>query len=165
MPKTITLTQGYSTTVDDTDYVVLSRYRWKVLKAGSKIYAARTVKSPGSKHNDVTILMHRQLCPGAVRVDHENGNGLDNQRHNLRKANASYNAANTPLTKTKSHTSVYKGIYWNKRAKRWQAQIGNNMLAPKYIGTFVDEKSAAIAYDTAARLRFGEFAVLNFPGV
>lgn len=160
MAKMIPLTKGYVTTVDDCDYESLNLYRWKALIVGKKVYAARTVKSPGSKRNDITILMHRVIHPGAVRVDHKNGDGLDNQRQNLRSANASQNAANSPIVVR--GTSRFKGVYWNKHDRRWQAQIGHGRGAVKYLGQFKDERNAALAYDAAAIERFGEFAVLNF---
>jgi hypothetical protein len=33
-----------------------------------------------------------------------------------------------------------------------------------YLGSFCDPIAAALAYDAAARIRYGEFACLNFPG-
>lgn len=57
-------------------------------------------------------------------------------------------------------TSRYKGVH--KRRGRWLAQIGvkNRILR---LGSFDNEEDAAIVYDVAAQLFFGEFARLNFP--
>ena len=166
MPKVIQLTQGYETVVDDMDYPRLASYRWKILRAGKKIYAVRTVKTPGSRINDLTLLVHREIMPGGVRTDRIDGNGLNNQRVNLRHATASENAANSPLIVR--GTSRYKGVYWNKKDRRWQAQIGNGrsessgFTKTKYLGQFTSEYDAALAYDSATRQRFGAYAVLNF---
>lgn len=160
MARTIPLTQGYTTIVDDADYAALSAYRWKALKAGKCVYAARTVRSPGASHNDVTLLMHRVLFgTGAQRVDHINHDSLDNRRCNLRAATASTNAANSPLIVR--GTPRFKGVYWNKKDGKWQAQIGNGKAACEYLGQFDSEVEAASAYNAAARQRFGQFAVLN----
>lgn len=160
MARTIPLTQGYTTIVDDADYAALSAYRWKALKAGKCVYAARTVKSAGSTHNNVTLLMHRVVFGGnAPRIDHINRNSLDNRRCNLRAATASTNAANSPLIVR--GTSRFKGVYWNKKDGKWQAQIGCGKAKVQYLGQFSDEAEAALAYNVAARQRFGSFAVLN----
>ena len=60
--------------------------------------------------------------------------------------------------------SKYKGVYWHKKDKRWQAQIGENKKRT-YIGSYTNEMDAARAYDKKAKELHGEFARLNFPEV
>ena len=48
-----------------------------------------------------------------------------------------------------------------KKTGKWKAQIkidGKN----QYLGTFIFEKEAAMAYDLKAQEVYGEFALLNF---
>jgi hypothetical protein len=58
-------------------------------------------------------------------------------------------------------TSQFKGVY--QRRGGWRATLCVGRNAPKHVGDFPDEVTAARAYDKAAREAFGEDAVLNFP--
>ncbi len=66
----------------------------------------------------------------------------------------------------------WKGIWWDGKKSRWRADIYVNQTFTDVpgvksrrlsLGTFVDKRAAALAYDEAARRYFGEFAALNFP--
>jgi hypothetical protein len=106
--------------------------------------------------------MHRLItgAPAGVEVDHRNGNGLDNRRSNLRLATTSQNQGNQRLSR--ANTSGFKGVHWDKHRAKWKASIaGDNN--DKHLGHFTDPSEAAHAYDSAARLRFGRFASVNFP--
>jgi hypothetical protein len=150
--------------VDDEDYDLVSRYRWHVWvkrrpgrAAGP--YAQANVRQPGGHHT--TIRMHC-LILGRAGIDHRNGDGLDNTRANLRIATTLQNGANQqPNIGT---SSAYKGISWNRRLGKWQADIQVNGQG-RYLGVFLDEEAAARAYDAAALDAWGEFALLNFPSV
>ncbi len=103
--------------------------------------------------------MHRLVldAPSSLNVDHINGNGLDNRRKNLRLANEVQSAANRRKT-TKKTSSRYKGV--SGREGRWLAYITVNDKR-RYLGIFVDEHEAALAYNVAALGAFAEFAFLN----
>jgi len=95
--------------------------------------------------------MHREVIKvgcGLV-VDHINHNGLDNRKSNLRVATRWQNAQNRRKT-SKRTASIYKGVSWNKRDKRWFAEIRVNDKC-RDLGYFEDETAAAKAYDEAAR--------------
>jgi hypothetical protein len=51
--------------------------------------------------------------------------------------------------------------------EKWRADIsvdaGGGKSKKRYLGSFVDEKDAALAYDKAAREHHGDKAKLNFP--
>jgi hypothetical protein len=55
-------------------------------------------------------------------LDHRNRNGLDNRIKNLRLATGTQNGGNTIIPK--NNTSGRKGVYWNKKRKKWIANIG-----------------------------------------
>ena len=158
--KKIRLTQGKFALVDDEDFDFLSQWKWCV---DSKGYAKRTVclgKIDGKKKYR-TLLMHRVLLnPGPDQeVDHRNRIRSDNRRINLRLCTQNQNHFNCEVPK-KSGTSKYRGVIWCKRDKRWIAQLRFNR---KHVlrKAFPTEVEAALAYNEAAKMYHGEFALLN----
>jgi hypothetical protein len=93
-----------------------------------------------------------------MKVDHINGDGLDNQRCNLRLATHSENLRNRGYTK--KNTSRYKGVTWYKPYKKWRAQIKTDHKM-KNLGYFDIPEEAAEAYNEAAKKYHGSFAWLN----
>lgn len=153
MVKEITLTKCKISLVDDADYEKISIWKWHY----SNGYAMRreTIAQGQSK----IVLMHRVILGlDSDRIDHQNRNTLDNRRINLRPATAkenAYNACNHSDSK-----SGYKGVHWRKDNKKWKARIhydGRQI----HLGTFIDPKEAAKAYNAAAIKFYGQFAYLN----
>ena len=100
----------------------------------------------------------------ATEVDHEDGNGLNNQRYNIRDSTRIQNNYNKD--KRKDNTSGYKGITLIKSkydlTKPWRAQIQENKK-PRKLGYYATAVEAAMAYDQAAKELHGDYARLNFP--
>ena len=119
--------------------------------------------SKGYVYNTKVGLLHRFImdCPSDKVVDHINHNSLDNRKSNLRVCSIQQNMMNQQKQK-RDTTSQYKGCYWSKKNKKWHARIKVNDKH-KHIGLYDSEETAAIAYDKAAILHFGEFAFTNFP--
>ena len=107
--------------------------------------------------------------------DHIDGNGLNNQRSNLRSVTNQENLKNR--CSSKNSTSKYLGVsvhtqinkYFNKKNNElktsmsiaWVSNISFNGKAIR-LGRFKDEILAAKAYDEAAKIYHKEFANLNF---
>ena len=92
------------------------------------------------------------------QIDHINMNKLDNRFANLRQASQFENMRNQKAQKR--GVSKYKGVSWDKRGKKWRADIGHNRQI-FYLGLFDDEETAARAYNAAAFKFHGKFARYN----
>lgn len=148
--KEIPLTKGKVAIVDDDDFERVNQYKWCYDNGG---YATASINGKQQR-------MHRFILNAKMgeHVDHASMDGLDNQRCNIRICNNSQNHANTRLRS--DNTTGYKGVSFIKRDKIFQAKIevnGHHMN----LGSFVNPKDAAIAYNKAAKLYFGDFARLN----
>lgn len=98
--------------------------------------------------------------PAEPSTDQFTGDKLDNRRSNLRCATIEQNNSNAA---DRSRRSKYRGVYWQKNAGKWIAQIPEAGKI-RHLGIFDDELlSAAEAYDQAATALRGEFARLNLP--
>ena len=149
------------TLVEPHDYYLLNNFNWYLGGNGKEFYAFRNVKIAPGKTKMVS--MHRQIMgfPEGLLVDHRNNNTLDNHRENLRPATHAQNAYNRPKIRTKT-SSIYIGVYFEKRTGKWTAKIRVNVKR-LWLGRFDTEIEAARAYDLAAIKYHGEFARLNFP--
>lgn len=151
--KQIPLTRGKSALVDDADFEWLSQWKWHLGGCG---YARRQQRQPDGKQK--TILMHREICPQYKMIDHRDGDGINNQRDNLREATQAQNNMNRRSTAGSS--SRFKGVYLDTKSGKWRAKISVNNIE-KNIGYFSCEVDAALAYNKAAIDKHGEFSRLN----
>jgi hypothetical protein len=98
-------------------------------------------------------------------VRHVNDDPLDCRRENLvvrTVRQRTRNMRKATSIKGRPPTSRFKGVYWNKGTKSWQARITVDGK-DRGLGRFGNEIAAAVAYDEAAQSWFGEHARLNFP--
>ena len=160
MAKQIELTQGYYTTVDDVDYEYLNQWKWHYDRHSR--YAVRTIN--GSRRDKprkiTTVFMHRSILntPKDLECDHIDGDRINNQKYNLRNCTSLQNTQNRSLNK--NSISGYKGVGWTKKTKSFRVRIKANGIV-YYLGSFLNVKEAALAYNEKALELHGEFARLN----
>lgn len=148
--REIRLSRGLVALVDDCDFEWLSQWKWCAVNTARKgapprFYAVRV-------ENERMILMHRQImAPGdGLVVDHDDNDGLNNQRHNMAVCTQQVNCLNrhdgAPIrcAPPRVQTSKQKGVTWNKRQGRWVVQIKR-----KHVGVFTDEALAIEAAKAA----------------
>jgi len=155
--KTIELTKGQVALVDDADYTTLNQYAWCAQKRRYGYHAARY-------DGDRYVYMHREilgLIDSKIQGEHRDGDGLNNQRTNLRIATKRQNGQ-AFQTLRRNKTSNFRGVCWHRVANKWMANIVVNGKSV-YLGLFSEEASAARAYNRAAENYFGGFASPNLP--
>ncbi len=155
--RLVRLAGGGCTIVDEADYELVRGHAWHTHRP----HVHGTVYARTKTGENKTLYLHRLLMgPSIRRVDHRDGNGLNNRRDNLRAATDSQNNAN--VGRRRNNTSGFTGVSWAKRERLWNAYI-NVDGKRKGLGYHRDINVAAAAYDAAALKYFGEFARLNRP--
>lgn len=115
----------------------LAAQRWCLNANG---YAWRSGKrGVESRH----VYLHRAVVGcvtgDGVLVDHINRDRLDNRRSNLRPVTPAQSRQNTPSL---GGTSSYRGVTFDRRKRRWRAQVQLNRQS-YILGRFATEAEAA----------------------
>jgi hypothetical protein len=156
MSQSIPLTRGYTALVDDSDYDPVHHSKWLYIGSG---YAGRFVTIGGQKK---LLYLHRFLLDAQPdqRIDHINGDRLDNRRANLRLVTLFQNQQNR---KCPTHTaSNKKGVNWHRKKGKWHVRISVEGTRI-HLGYYDDLETAAQVYDAAARHFFNGYARPNDP--
>jgi hypothetical protein len=103
----------------------------------------------------IIFYMETGKDPGSKMIDHAKDRS-DN--FCIREATNAQNQANKK--KRSNCTSKYKGVSYYKKHKKFKVGITVDGISI-YLGYFVNEIEAALAYNKAALKYFGEFALLN----
>lgn len=164
--KQIKLSNGKIAKIDDKYFEKFSKYKWAFNppKKGRNTGYVFRHKLKEDIWNSVHIKMHRYIMfleghnIENKKIDHKDGNGLNNQVENLRVVTNTENQRNS--IKYKNNKSGYKGVHLNKEGK-WVAQIRCGKKQQIYLGSFKNKEDAAKAYNEAAIKYHGEFANLN----
>ena len=134
--------------VDDDKWHKLMEYKWRPDGNGYVI----------TDTNGTTMAMHKYLleAPKGMIIDHANGIRHDNRICNLRVIDASGNSHNR--VKIAGTTSKYKGV--NKVGTNFYATIRRKGITYR-LGSYKNELKAALAYNIASSLLYGDFASPN----
>ena len=156
--RTIPLTRGKHALVDNGDYQELLLHNWCAVPKKNKVRTTwYAVRGDGGRKNRRTVYMHRQLLgvqKHAIKVDHRDGDGLNNQRSNLRVCTHGQNCMNS--VKRVSTSSRFKGVYLHACGK-WMAYITAHGKY-HYLGLHRTEKEARAARSKVLTQLHGEFA-------
>jgi hypothetical protein len=140
----IYLSQGQSALVDDTDYPLLSDFRWSYRgePGGRQGYAVRHHKVNGK---DRLLYLHRHLMqPGpGQEVVFLNHDSLDCRRENLRVV--SKGEARQHHRVRRDSKSGIKGVRYNNASSTWSTFVYRNGLC-QHVGTFYSPEQAVQAY-------------------
>lgn len=140
MAKSLKLSRGYKTLVDNYVYRWAKQYKWCALPSARIVYA---VRSTGRNNGHKTVMLHHCIIgrPLAGVVDHIDGNGLNNQRRNLRIVSNSENLRNSYR-----HRNGHRaGTHIRCRNNRYEAIITG--VKHKSIGTFSSRNAAISALE------------------
>lgn len=105
-----------------------------------------------SEHRLAWFYVHGQWPAGDL--DHVDGARANNRIVNLREASRSQNIFNSKLVRS---SSGVRGVTWNKRERRWKANLKKDQQVI-HLGTFETLPDAIAARAEAAKRHFGDFA-------
>jgi hypothetical protein len=117
--KRIPLTKGKEALVDNQDYKYLMQWKWHTCRPsdGKTLYARRSSRPQVKMHR----LIAQRMGIAAPLIDHQDRNGLNNQRRNLRPATPSQSSSNRG--KLRNNTSGATGVHERPDCQKWQARI------------------------------------------
>jgi hypothetical protein len=135
--------------IDDEDFDMVNQYHWNLAPRKNTNYVLGwEIGIPQNKQNP--ILMHRLIMGAKIgdpEIDHENHNGLNNQKYNLNFITHAGNARNC-IRENKTH---FTGVS-EHRSGRFAARIVINKKKIG-LGTYDTAKEAHIIYEEAKNNR------------
>ena len=152
--KKIPLTQGKETMVDDDVYEWAKDYKWYASKGRHTFYAIKMMCIDGQRKSVRLSHAIMGFPLNNLKVDHIDGNGLNNQRSNLRIVTNRQNLQN----QLEHRNGRLVGVKLQKdhfRKKPWRALIRINGKRIN-LGSFATQEEANAMYIQAAELQTGE---------
>lgn len=111
-------------------------------------------KKKSLKCSRIIFLLHNGYLTEGKQVDHADGNSLNNKVNNIRESTEYQNAQNRGMRSDNS--SGHKGVYWDKRNKKWKVQIYAHGKY-HYFGLYANKQEAIkVAIESRKKLH-GEF--------
>ena len=159
--KEIPLTKGMVALVDDEDYEKVSQYKWHYNKKNNAFrYGVLISKTHRRKSIEILTRFLYPFNKTTTDIQHIDGNKLNYTRDNLVFLTKSEHFQGQNFKQSKPCSSVFVGVTWAAKLKKWIAQISyNNKMV--YLGLFPKELEAAAAYNKKAIELYGPNAKLN----
>lgn len=161
MPGTmlVPLTRGYFAIIDEADAAAVGARNWQVWfdrKHARTPYAQGNWRTEDGRNHPIRL--HRFLwklwgMPETPEIDHENLDGLDCRRLNLRAATFTQNLANRPARR--NNRLGAKGVQKSRRRFVALIRVDGKVMT---LGRFKTIEAASEAYRQAAVRYHGEFA-------
>ena len=151
--RQLKLTQDQYTLVDDDVYEWASKYKWYTGKNGNTAYVVRKYYIDKISKKRRNMALHHCIIGFPLnkkQVDHIDGDGLNNQRSNLKIVTVRGNSQNRRERRIGKKSSKYVGVFWHKRIKKWQVSLQLNGKS-KHLGYFDDELLANEIYTNAVK--------------
>lgn len=145
----VSLTRGFEAVIDVRDVPLVEGHAWRAaLSKHGHAYAQAQIGGE-------CVAMHRHLLdtPAGLWVDHQDGDGLNNRRSNIRNCTPTQNMANKAVER-RNRLGI-KGVSLERG--RYRATITPNGRKVS-LGVFSTPEEASAAYQGAARVLWGEFA-------
>lgn len=155
----VTLTKGYVAVIDAADVPLVDGFNWCAevnARPDGTIKAVYARRKDYSGLKGKTIHMHRLIAgtPDGLETDHEDGNGLNNRKTNLRSATKAQNGRNRG--KNANNTSGFKGVSFRKDIGKWMSKIAVDRKQ-RFLGFFRCPTAAHFAYVRASADVHGEY--------
>lgn len=149
--------------VDDIDFDLVSKYHWNLLNVRGKFYAVAHYYISRNRWKQIKIhrLIMGVLDTPEIKIDHKDGDGLNNTRDNLRKATIAENTRNAGPNR--KNTTGYKGVFMYRTGDMVGRFTATLIVNKKKIhgGYFKTAIEAAKKYNEMAIEHHKEFAYLN----
>jgi hypothetical protein len=145
----------------------VASFKWCASIHGRTFYAMRSCRTDnGSSKSEYMhrLILSRKLgrtLSKSEHVDHINGDGLDNQRKNLRPSTRAQNYRNC-RRRVGNLSSRYLGVSWDKSREKWMAAIWVNGKRI-HIARHPNEVEAAQAREAYVKAHPELHARTNFP--
>ena len=134
---------GCAVIVSDEDAGLLDSHQWHIHRSGKKLYVRGY---PTGRRKEGLVYLHRVILAGVPEVDHKDGDGLNNDRQNLRPATRSQNCSNKSV----------RGVHFDGRTQRWRAEV--QFEGKRYrLGRFATQQEAVAARNEKAQVLHGAF--------
>jgi hypothetical protein len=154
--------------------VELGRLRWKKLnpkcyrakvgdlagglshKSDSKIFYQVSIDGKSYYNSRIVWIYHNGFIPSTSRINHQDGNTLNDKIGNLRLLTLSHINFIRSKNNNNNNTSGHPGVWFDKRLNKWRTYIKIDNVQI-YLGTY-DLKEDAIKARKQAEIKYhGEF--------
>ncbi|MES2856325.1 MAG: AP2 domain-containing protein [Bdellovibrionota bacterium] len=151
---------GQKVKIDREDFERVSNHSWRVTKSTTgRNRVVTSVRTPKGVRSVTLGKFLMKPAKGKQVYPRRFNEGLDYRKSNLIVCTLAERQRMLPK-KRQDATSTYRGVSYSKTEEKWRAGIEVDGQSIN-LGSFASEKSAAEAYNKAAKKHFGDVAYQN----